>query len=42
MDMDGKVSNLKFTELSPADREYVSQHARRRAEEKCKGSGRRT
>jgi hypothetical protein len=27
MDMNGKQSNLKFTELSPADRDYVSQHA---------------
>ena len=27
MDMDGKASSLKFTELSPADRDYVSQHA---------------
>jgi hypothetical protein len=27
MDMDGKASNLKFMELSPADRDYVSEHA---------------
>jgi hypothetical protein len=27
MDMAGKQSNLKFTELRPADRDYVSQHA---------------
>ena len=27
MDMDGKTTTLKLTELSPADREYVDQHA---------------
>ena len=36
MDMDGKASNLKFTELSPADRDYVSQHAPRSAARKVR------